>query len=143
MPTLTDLVRTRTDLDDADLEWLHALVSDWLLLADLSFADLILWVPLALGRPATGEEPSPDGLGEPEGGTAVEAWVAIAQMRPTTGPTAYPHDLVGSVVRSGRRGLIDVAWRERRIVREGDPEWGSGIPVREESIPVMRGSKML
>ena len=126
MPTLTDLVRLRTDLDDADLEWLHSLVSDWQLLADLSFADLVLWVP------QHAEDESP-----PTG------WVAIAQMRPTTGPTAYPADLVGAVVRTGRRGLIDVAWRERRIVREGDPEWGSGIPVREEAIPVLRGSKML
>jgi len=126
VPTLTDLVRLRTDLDDADLEWLHSLVSDWQLLADLSFADLVLWVP------QHAEDESP-----PTG------WVAIAQMRPTTGPTAYPADLVGAVVRTGRRGLIDVAWRERRIVREGDPEWGSGIPVREEAIPVLRGSKML
>ncbi|HEX2312831.1 MAG TPA: histidine kinase N-terminal domain-containing protein [Thermomonospora sp.] len=127
MPTLTDLVRTRTDLDAADLEWLHALVSDWQLLADLSFADLVLWVP---ERGAVQ-------------GAQVPGWICLAQMRPTTGPTAYPEDLVGTVVRTGRRGLIDVAWRERRIVREGDPEWGSGIPVREESIPVRRGSKIL
>jgi Signal transduction histidine kinase len=118
------------------------LVSDWLLLADLSFADLILWVPLSLGRPAA-QAPPHGGPDEQESLATVEAWVAIAQMRPTTGPTAYPQDLVGSVVRSGRRGLIDVAWRERRIVREGDPEWGSGIPVREESIPVRRENKML
>ncbi|MBC6459290.1 sensor histidine kinase [Actinomadura sp. HBU206391] len=126
MPTLTDLVRNQTDLDDTDLEWLHALVSDWQLLADLSFADLVLWVPMQ--------------------GTAadtVPSWLCVAQMRPTTGPTAYPQDLVGKIVRNGRRGLIDVAWRERRIVREGDPEWGSGIPVREESIPVRRGDKIL
>jgi two-component system, sensor histidine kinase PdtaS len=126
VPTLSDLVRDHTDLTDTDLEWLHALVSDWQLLADLSFADLLLWVPL---RSTDAQAPS--------------SWVAIAQMRPTTGPTAYPEDLVGRIVRSGRRGLIDVAWRERRIVREGDPEWGSGIPVREESIPVRRGAKML
>ncbi|WP_433327280.1 sensor histidine kinase [Spirillospora sp. CA-294931] len=142
MPTLTDLVRDYTDLTDNDLEWLHALVSDWQLLADLSFADLLLWVPLSSGDALPAEEgprrrtvPRPDG--------SVHGWVAIAQMRPTTGPTAYPEDLVGKVVRSGRRGLIDVAWRERRIVREGDPEWGSGIPVREESIPVRRGVKVL
>ncbi|MEW2358797.1 histidine kinase N-terminal domain-containing protein [Spirillospora sp. NPDC029432] len=142
MPTLSDLVRDHTDLTDADLEWLHALVSDWQLLADLSFADLLLWVPLR----------SPDALPPAEAASrrrdpgvpgAVHGWVAIAQMRPTTGPTAYPEDLVGKIVRTGRRGLIDVAWRERRIVREGDPEWGSGIPVREESIPVRRGVKLL
>jgi two-component sensor histidine kinase len=130
VPTLTDLARSHTALDADDLDWLHSLVSDWQLLADLSFADLILWIPV---------RPDQDGAAD----TTPASWVALAQMRPTTGPTAYPDDLVGSIVRSGRRGLIDVAWREQRICREGDPEWGSGIPVREESIPVRRGGKML
>jgi two-component system, sensor histidine kinase PdtaS len=140
VPTLTDLARSHTALDGADLEWLHSLVSDWQLLADLSFADLLLWVPVraaaATARAARAEEGT-DGVATPA------AWVALAQMRPTTGPTAYPNDLVGTIEASGRRGLIDVAWRERRICREGDPEWGSGIPVREESIPVRRGGKLL
>lgn len=116
MPTLTDLVRRHTALDDEDLDWLHALVSDWQLLADLSFADLILWVPLR------------DGSG----------WVGVAQLRPTTGPTAYQVDFVGSVLRWGRRPLVDRAWEEGRICREGDPEWASGVPVRDEAIPVRR-----
>ncbi|GAB3653545.1 PAS domain-containing sensor histidine kinase [Actinocorallia lasiicapitis] len=122
---MSDLVRHQTDLDQQDLEWLHLLVSDWLLLADLSFADLVLWVP----QKGAAEESWPP--------RTVDGWVCVAQMRPTTGPTAYPDDLVGRIVRTGKRGLIDVAWRERRIVREGDPEWGSGIPVREESIPII------
>ncbi|TDD84742.1 sensor histidine kinase [Actinomadura rubrisoli] len=150
MPTLTDLVRDNTDLTDTDLEWLHALVSDWQLLADLSFADLLLWVPLRSGDalPPDAGSGARGGAGRRQTpaidtGAQVPGWVAIAQIRPTTGPTAYPEDLVGKVVRTGRRGLIDVAWRERRIVREGDPEWGSGIPVREESIPVRRGAKVL
>ncbi len=129
MPTLSDLVRRQTDLDQRDLEWLHALVSDWQLLADLSFADLVLWVPQRDPRHAASPRTWPP--------RAVDGWVCVAQMRPTTGPTAYPDDLVGKIVRTGKRGLIDVAWRERRIVREGDPEWGSGIPVREESIPIL------
>jgi hypothetical protein len=133
VPTLSDLIKQHTDLDTADLEWIHSLVSDWQLLADLSFADLVLWVPLASGRPLTPERTPPE----------VDGWVAVAQIRPTTGPTAYPEDLVGMVTGSGRRGLIDVAWREGRICREGDPEWGSGIPVREESIPVRRGRRIL
>jgi two-component system, sensor histidine kinase PdtaS len=129
---LSDLIDQHTDLDTADLEWIHALVSDWQLLADLSFADLVLWVPLATGRAWTEGAP-------PE----VDQWVAVAQIRPTTGPTAYPEDLVGRIAAHGRRGLVDVAWREGRICREGDPEWGSGIPVREESIPVRRDGRIL
>ncbi|GAA3198409.1 PAS domain-containing sensor histidine kinase [Actinocorallia longicatena] len=125
---MSDLVRHQTDLDQQDLEWLHLLVSDWQLLADLSFADLVLWVPQKAAETAHPDAWPP---------RTVDGWVCVAQMRPTTGPTAYPDDLVGRIVRTGKRGLIDVAWRERRIVREGDPEWGSGIPVREESIPII------
>ncbi|MEV0585805.1 histidine kinase N-terminal domain-containing protein [Nonomuraea sp. NPDC050310] len=124
MPTLSDLAVRHTKLDAADIEWLHTLVSDWQLLADLSFADLILWAPLP------GTEQSSTGVMEPAG------WVAIAQMRPTTGPTVYHDDIVGSMVPPGERQLIDTAWNERRICREGDPDWSSGVPVREETIPV-------
>ncbi|WP_432925877.1 sensor histidine kinase [Microbispora sp. CA-135349] len=117
MPTLSDLVSRHTALDPSDLDWIHSLVSDWQLLADLSFADLILWVP-------------------GQGGTR---WVAVAQMRPTTGPTVYHDDVVGVSIAMGERPLIDVAWAEHRICREGDPDWSSGVPVREETIPVRRG----
>ncbi|MEU8178128.1 PAS domain-containing sensor histidine kinase [Microbispora hainanensis] len=116
MPTLSDLVSRHTALDPAGVDWIHSLVSDWQLLADLSFADLILWVP-------------------DQGGTR---WVAVAQMRPTTGPTVYHDDVVGMSIAVGDRPLIDVAWAENRICREGDPDWSSGVPVREETIPVRR-----
>ncbi|MGE5136737.1 MAG: sensor histidine kinase [Gemmatimonadota bacterium] len=121
MPTLNDLARDRTALTKADLEWLHALVSDWQLLADLSFADLVLWAPLR------------DGSG----------WVALAQMRPTTGPTTYHDDVVGTTATAGQRPFVDAASRERRICREGDPEWTQGVPVRRESIPVTRAGKVI
>ncbi|MBN6053607.1 histidine kinase N-terminal domain-containing protein [Nonomuraea sp. RK-328] len=138
MPTLSDLVVRHTALDAADLEWLHSLVSDWQLLADLSFADLILWAPLLPRAPETGGEGrdghAENGHGERYGG----GWIAIAQMRPTTGPTVYHDDVVGTVVARGERHLIDTAWNERRICREGDPDWSTGVPVREETIPVRR-----
>ncbi|MDQ1617494.1 MAG: two-component system, sensor histidine kinase PdtaS, partial [Actinomycetota bacterium] len=77
MPSLTDLAQGRADLSVADVDWLHLLLGDWQLLADLSFADLVLWLPLEQGR----------------GG-----FVAAAQMRPTTGPTVYHDDIVGTEV---------------------------------------------
>ncbi len=121
MPTLSDLVCGYTSLSDVDLEWLHSLVSDWQLLADLSFADLVLWAPLHSG-----------------GG-----WVAVAQMRPTTGPTAFLDDIVGTIAASGERPLLDTALRDGRICREGDPDWTGGVPVRGETIPVRRGGRII
>ncbi len=114
MPTLTYLVRQHTDLSGPQPQWLHALVSDWQLIADLSFADLVLWTPLA------GEQ----------------GWIAVAQVRPTTGATALRDDLVGTTVGKGRGPLLGRAWAEGRICREGDPEWRDEIPVRHEAIPV-------
>jgi len=121
MPSMNDLVREQTSLQSEDLEWLHLIVADWQIIADLSFADLVLWAP-------TADETQ---------------YVAVAQMRPNTGPTSYVDDLVGHVVPRGRRPLLDQALDEGRIVREGDPEWREAVPVRVESIPVRRGEKVI
>ncbi|MEZ5114435.1 MAG: histidine kinase N-terminal domain-containing protein [Nocardioidaceae bacterium] len=48
-------------------------------------------------------------------------FLAAAQIRPTTGPTAHVHDLVGSFVTHAKRPLLIQAFTEERIVREGDP----------------------
>ncbi|HEY2443071.1 MAG TPA: sensor histidine kinase [Streptosporangiaceae bacterium] len=121
MPTLSDLAGRYTVLTGPDVEWLHALVSDWQLLADLSFADLVLWAPTRDGR----------------------GWMAVAQMRPTTGPTAVYDDVVGHRISTAQRPLLDAAMNERRICREGDPDWTTGVPVRAETIPVTRNGEVI
>ncbi len=88
VPSFSELVRAHTDLDDDDVAWLQLLQADWQIIADLSFADLVLWLP---DREGTG------------------FW-AVAQMRPTTGPTAYVDDVVGTFVAHGRRPLLDGAF---------------------------------
>jgi two-component sensor histidine kinase len=120
VPTLNDLAR-RAQISFPDLEWLHALLSDWELLADLSLADLTLWASLP-------DEPS---------------WIALAQVRPTTGPTALPHDIVGTVRAEREQPLLATAVAEGRICREGDPEWRRGVPVRHETIPVCRDGRVI
>jgi two-component sensor histidine kinase len=121
MPSLNDVARGHTDLDDDDLEWLHLLLADWQIIADLSFADLVLWLPDREGH----------------------GYWAGAQMRPTTGPTAFIDDLVGGFIPLGRRPLLDAALENGRIVREGDPEWRDDVPVRVEAIPVRRDGRIL
>jgi two-component sensor histidine kinase len=121
VPDLVDLVRRHTNLADDDLDWLRLLVGEWQLLADLSFADLLLWA-------RTADSPG---------------FVLVAQIRPVTAQTAYVVDLVGQVIADGKRALVDRAWREGRICREGDPEWTEGIPVREETIPVRHDDRVI
>jgi two-component system, sensor histidine kinase PdtaS len=120
VPTLNDLAR-QARIVAGDLEWLHALVSDWELLADLSIADLTLWAHL------------------PQEST----WIALAQVRPTTGPTAFPEDRVGTVLTTTAQPLLAAAVAEGRICREGDPEWRRGVPVRHETIPVCRVGRVI
>jgi two-component sensor histidine kinase len=119
MPTLSDLVRRHTDVGQGDEEWLHLLVGDWQLLSDMSFADLVLWAPLR------------DGSG----------FVAVAHCRPSTGPTVHYHDVVGTVLPRGRRAQVDSAFDEVRICRERDPEWRDDVPVREDTVPVVRDGR--
>ncbi|HEX6487013.1 MAG TPA: histidine kinase N-terminal domain-containing protein [Nocardioidaceae bacterium] len=121
MPSLNDLVRAHTDLSDDDVAWLNLLMADWQIIADLSFADLVLWLPDREGK----------------------GYWAGAQMRPTTGPTAYVDDMVGTFVPRGRRPLLDSAYDRRRVAREGDPEWRDDIPVRVEAIPVRHGDRII
>ncbi len=118
---MEDLVLGRTDLQAADLDWLHRLVGEWQLLADLSFADLLLWVPIRGGG----------------------RFVAAAQMRPSTGPTSYVEDEVGTEITAAARPQLAAAYAEGRILRETDPDWASGVPVREEAIPVRRGDAVI
>jgi len=157
VPTLTDLAG-RAGIRGPGLDWLHALISDWLLLADLSFADLVLWAPLGgsglarseAGQPGEAALPgTSDQLGDTNGSalSGLEAasgpaqgvsWIALAQIRPTTAPTALPDDIVGMVRPGAEQPLLAAAYTERRVCREGDPEWTRGVPVRHETIPVTR-----
>lgn len=121
MPSLHELVQAHTDLDDHDVAWLQLLMADWQILADLSFADLVLWLPDREGR----------------------GWWAGGQQRPTTGPTAIEDDVIGTFVPVGRRRMLDEAFDTARIVREGDPEWRDDVPVRVEVIPVRHGARVI
>jgi two-component sensor histidine kinase len=121
VPTLDEIAEAHTDLDADDLAWLHLLVADWQIVADLSFADLVLWLPDADDR----------------------GYWAGAQRRPTTGPTALLDDVVGTFVPVGRRRMLDEAWTTGRLVREGDPEWRDDVPVRVEMIPVRHRDRVV
>jgi two-component system, sensor histidine kinase PdtaS len=121
--SLSELARGQSDLTAEDIDWLHLLIGDWQLLADLSFADLVLWLPLHDGA---------------RGG-----FLAAALMRPTTGPTVHHEDIVGTLAPRGRRPQLDAAYDEARICRERDPDWPGNVPVREETIPVVRAGRVL
>ncbi len=120
MSTLRDLLEEHTGLGPSEIEHLQRLAGDWQLIADLSFADLLLWV--ANDRPRTPEA----------------EFVCVAQVRPTTGPTAYLDDSVGRILSGPEAAHLSIALTQGRIWREGDPVWYGDTPARHEAIPVRR-----
>jgi two-component sensor histidine kinase len=119
MSALSDLLASHANLDGAQTSHVQRLVAEWQLLSDLSFADLLLWVPI------TGHD------------SAELAFLCAAQCRPTTGPTAYLQDRVGERILGQRATALGVALTEARIFRESDPDWEGDTPVRREAIPIL------
>jgi two-component sensor histidine kinase len=111
--SLSERLTSGSGASPSQVDHARRLVADWQLLADLSFADLTLWVPLPTG-----------------------AWWCVAQVRPLTAPTSRPEDLVGVEVSEAQAEPFRVAQRQGRPVTEGEPDWSGTAPRRREVIPV-------
>ncbi|MDQ3533650.1 MAG: histidine kinase N-terminal domain-containing protein, partial [Actinomycetota bacterium] len=70
MAVLSERAREISGLGEEQIDHLRSLCSSWQVLADLSFSDLLLYVPVA------GEE----------------VFEICAQLRPFTSQTLYPQD---------------------------------------------------
>ena len=120
MAIFTDPIREHADFGPGDAEWLHLLVGDWQMVADLAFADLALWFP------------------HPELG-----YVALAHVRPSTSHTVFHADFVGEGIRSDLKRLVDKAWESRVIERSNETNWSSDMAMRVEAVPMVRNGRTL
>ena len=120
MPTIEEFIRGRSPLNPNQIYRLRELVADWQLLSDLSFADLILWVPLRK-----------DMKSWPTG------YVAIAHIRPMTAATVFSHDVLGDEIQWGERPHIDRALSSAEIIRDTVPEQIGDFMIKEETTPVI------
>ncbi len=120
MSTLGELLAEHTMLPGNAVDHLHAVVGEWQLLADLSFADYLMWVARDDG-----------------------ALVCVAQCRPNTAPTVLITDAVGTLVAAGDLPLVTAAFTSGAIGRgESDP------PLRErglnvEAVPVRYDNRVV
>ena len=116
---LDNLLGGRTTVTINQSHRLRELVADWQLLSDLSFADLILWVPIRKD---------------------VKLWptghIAVAHIRPTTSSTVFINDVIGNEVTWGASPNIDEALSSGDIVRNTEPERIGDVLIKEETIPV-------
>jgi len=111
---------SQTALTSADKERLSELIAEWQLLSDLSFADLILWVPKRK-----------DYQSWPEG------FIAIGHIRPTTAATVFAHDVIGDELNWGDNPRLDQALSQGEIVRDSEPEQVGDLLIKEETVPVL------
>ncbi|NCL74392.1 putative sensor histidine kinase pdtaS [Rhodococcus sp. YH1] len=110
--TLSALLAEHTDLPGGAVDHLQRVVGEWQLLADLSFADVLLWVSA-----------EPGGV------------VCVAQCRPTTASTVLPEDMVGSVV-SEREHPHVLRALETGVVVSADSRPSHVAPLRRQAVPV-------
>jgi two-component sensor histidine kinase len=114
--TFFEQARTKTALWGEPLRHVQRLAASWQPLADLCFSDLLLLVPV---------------MGE-HGGRSV----VLAQVRPTTGQTVYPVDLMGTVVDEVARPLVARAFRKGEVTEGAVPLLGSSERGQVQCIPV-------
>ncbi|MGH3973846.1 MAG: histidine kinase N-terminal domain-containing protein, partial [Pseudonocardiaceae bacterium] len=126
MSTLSELLAQHTNLPGAAVGHLQRVVAEWQLLADLSFADLRMWVPLEVTDVTDPTDSARD-------------FLCVAHVRPTTGPTAHPEDVVGARAADVERSLLSRALEDGDIMRDEEPRWLRGVPVRHEAVPVRLG----
>ena len=123
---LEKLLGARTTITIDQANYLRQLISDWQLLSDLSFADLILWVPIRKD---------------------VSMWptghIAVAHIRPTTTSTVFVNDVIGDELLWGAKPSIDEALSGDEIVKSTDPEKVGEILVKTQTTPVTFGGQVI
>ncbi len=121
MRRMRDVIAAHTELTPVETDWLASLTEEWEILADVSFSDLILWVP----------DVDPN------------VFWAAAQIRPSTGPTALEEDVVGEEISYEADHLVTEAYLSRQICATSGNKLHAGIPVEARAIPVRFGGQIV
>ncbi|MFH5824000.1 sensor histidine kinase [Georgenia sp. AZ-5] len=113
------MIAQTVTLEPTDAEWLHQLVGDWQVVADLAFADLVLWLPTEDG-----------------------GFVAVAHCRPSTAATVHYDDIVGHRVSEPRRQLMAQTMADGGIHTRADQARTINA-IREVLVPVVHEGRSI
>ena len=115
MFTPRELAKQNGKATHADIEWFNQLIGDWQLIADLVFADLVLWVPAKDG-----------------------GFIALAHARPSSAATLFYRDITGQPAQADWLKAMNEAFDNGQIVEVKNPENLDGQLSRFAAIPVRR-----
>ena len=126
MVKIVERIGELSALTEEDHGHIAELLAQWQLLSDLSFADLILWIPK---RKSYQSWPS--------------GYIAMAHIRPTTAATVFPSDVIGNEINWGENQRMDQVLKTGEIDRDTDPELKGEIWIKEEIVPVFYDGKVI
>ena len=115
MSTLSELIKKHGAVSNGDMEWFHLLVADWQIVADMTFADLVLWVPNQAGE-----------------------FIAVSHARPSSAATIFYRDISGEAPRKPWDAQIKKAFSTGAETAITGSDSFDGVQVRFAAIPVRR-----
>jgi two-component sensor histidine kinase len=116
MAGLLELARAHTALNDDQIDHLQRLAGSWGLLADLCFADLLLFAPV--------------------GDDGDQGYIVLGQIRPTTSQTLYHEDWVGWIADAGERPVVSRCFDRGEMIEGEISVSPIGERIRVECIPI-------
>ncbi len=122
MATLVELAADATTLAPNEVVHLQRLVAAWGLVADLCFADLVLYARSEMAK---------------------DRYVVLAHVRPTTSQTLYTIDLVGTYLPAVERPTTHRAMRSGEITEGTSPRHELDETVEVMAIPVRVGGSVV
>ncbi len=140
---MRDTIRLVPGRRSVDVDWLHMLIADWQLIADLAVADLLLWVrdEVDPDEPGAEEARALSGAGRsvlsegPAEGPRCLSWRVAAHVRPNTGPLFFYDDLVGKLAHASRRLALEQAIASKSVISASHE---LDTPIRRfEAVPVL------
>jgi len=104
-----------TALDARDSAWVYQLVAEGQLLADLAFADIVIWAPTKTG-----------------------GFLAVSHLRPSSAATLFYRDVVGSAIRPEWLTLVEEAFATGTIVDSKVPHSYEMSPTKIRAVPIRK-----
>lgn len=134
--TLAEPLLKTGEFGPGDSEWLHLLVGDWQLIADLAQGDLVLWFPEDFR--------SGDTSGRAQGGPAANTgFLGMAHVRPSTAQTVFHRDMVGLRLSSQVQTAAHLCWYEQATQFLDHVDWNAESAMRVVLYPLVRNGRTI